>query len=170
MPLLKGGRLAPDPWRRVADGDALPPDAPSIVSLARWQAERETLVTRAAPSGIALRNHEPVATLVPDLERLALIALEFPKFTDGRAYTQARLLRERFGFRGELRATGQVLTDQLLFMRRCGFDAFELADVKSDAAWRGAFAAFSAFYQPAGDGRDPIAVLRRHRGSVGGGA
>jgi uncharacterized protein (DUF934 family) len=166
MPLLKNGAAIDDRWRRLADGDPLPGSDAVIVTLARWRADR-ALAGRRGPLGLALKNGETVSTLAADLCRFELIALEFPKFTDGRAYTQARILRERLGFRGELRATGQVLLDQLLFMQRCGFDAFEIAKGEPVAAWRRATASFSVFYQPTGDGRRPAAALRR---GAGGGA
>src|SRR5439155_14573700 len=83
----------------------------------------------------------------------ALIALVFPKFSDGRAFSQARLLRERYGFRGELRATGQVLRDQFLFLLRAGFDAFEVTKDADAAAFTDAERRYSVFYQPTGDGR-----------------
>ena len=89
-----------------------------------------------------------------------MVALEFPKFRDGRAYSTARLLRERYGFAGELRAVGDVLRDQFLFMHRCGFDAFEVADEQAVAAWRKAIAEFTVFYQTATDGRAPAGALR----------
>lgn len=161
MPLLKNGVLVDDPWRFAGDDTPLPPDAPVVLSFARWQAERHALALRHAPLGVRLRNHERVEGLRPDVRHLPLIALEFPKFTDGRAYTQARLLRERLGFAGELRATGQVLPDQLLLMQRCGFDAFEIAKGAPLEAWQRAIAAFSVFYQPAADGREPVTSLRR---------
>jgi uncharacterized protein (DUF934 family) len=87
--------------------------------------------------------------------------LHFPKFTDGRAYSQARLLRERLKYTGEIRATGQVLPDQLNFMRRCGFDAFVLAKGDPLDAWRMANETFSGVYQPASDPATP-AFLRRN--------
>jgi len=110
---------------------------------------------------VRLTNTDPVADLAPDLDRLELIVLEFPKFTDGRAYSQARLLRERYGYRGELRAAGNVLRDQLLFMQRCGFDAFELTQGQPVQAWVAATNEFTVFYQPAGDGRNSAMQLRR---------
>lgn len=97
-----------------------------------------------------------------DLERFAVIALEFPRFTDGRAYSTARLLRERYGYRGEIRAVGEVLRDQLLFMRRCGFDAFELARDIDAESLDAALAEISVVYQPAADARRPAYALRHH--------
>ncbi len=161
MPLLKHGAVAADPWQRAAQDEALPADGPVIVPFARWRAERESLIGRNAPVGVRLSNTDPVAELVPDLDRLQVIVLEFPKFTDGRAYSQARLLRERYGYRHELRAAGNVLRDQLLFMQRCGFDAFELTNGQPVQAWVSATNEFSVFYQPAADDRVPAMQHRR---------
>ena len=150
MPLLRDGRVVADDWTRLAIDAALPPSGGVVVDLARFMRDRDALLAREAPLGVALANDVDVATLVPDLSRLALVALDFPKFSDGRACSQARLLRERHGFAGEIRATGQVLLDQLLHMRRCGFDAFEMAHPDPEAAWRRAMSAYAAFYQPTG--------------------
>ena len=163
MPLLKGGDLIDDVWQKVGESDPLPADAPVIVTLKRWQAEREMLIGRNAPVGVRVPNNQDVAPLAADLDRIGVIVLEFPIFKDGRAYSQARLLRERYGYKGELRASGQVLRDQLLFMHRCGFDAFELAKGDPVAAWKAAIDEFSVFYQPpTRDGRTPVGPLRRH--------
>jgi uncharacterized protein (DUF934 family) len=161
MPLLKNGAVAADPWHRIVNGEALPAEGPVIVPFARWRAERDTLVGRNTPLGVRLSNADPIAELAPDLDRLEVIVLEFPKFTDGRAYSQARLLRERYGYRHELRATGNVLRDQLLFMQRCGFDAFEFAHEQPVQAWVSATNEFNVFDQPAADDRVP-AMQRRH--------
>lgn len=161
MPLLKDGRLVEDPWRVVDDVSPLPASEPAIVSFARLQAERDVLLARSAPLGAKLRNTDAIDALAGVVDRLELIALEFPKFSDGRAYSQARALRERLGFAGELRATGDVLIDQALFMRRCGFDAYEIADAAKVPRFVEAFKTFSVFYQPAGDGRAPVSALRR---------
>lgn len=163
MPLLKNGEIVDDPWRRLADDEPVPADTPILVSLERWQAERDALLARCVPLGVHLANSQPVAALAADVGRLELIALEFPKFNDGRAYTQARLLRERLGYRGELRATGNVLRDQLFLMQRCGFDAFEPAKPGAAAAWAAALAEFAVVYQPATDGRTPAGRLRQAR-------
>jgi uncharacterized protein (DUF934 family) len=162
MPLLKNGRAVSDPWQPVADEAPAPSDGPIVVSFARWQAERASLLGRSAALGVRLKNTDDVKALQPDLQRLGLIVLEFPKYTDGRAYSQARLLREQLGYCGELRATGQVLLDQLLFMQRAGFDAFALERQDAEAAWQKAQRSFTLFYQPTGDGRAPVSELRRH--------
>ena len=164
MPLIKDDEFSDDPWIAVADEEALPEGAPAIVSLARWQAERETLVGRNAPLGIRLRADQPPAEIAEDLDRFQVIALEFPIFGDGRAYSYARLLRERHGYRGELRAVGNVLRDQALFMRRCGFDSFEVADSTGIDGWREALGEISVFYQPAEDGRPAAPGLRSAAG------
>lgn len=167
MALLKQGRLARDDWRSLGDEEPLPAEQAVFVSLERWQAERERLLGRNAPLGLRLRSHQSPDAVARDLERFAAVALEFPRFQDGRAYSHARRLRERHGYRGELRAVGQVLRDQLLFMQRCGFDAFEIAAEEPVEAWLAAMAEFSVFYQPAADGSLP-AWRRRLAGSQGG--
>jgi uncharacterized protein (DUF934 family) len=168
MPLIKDDRIADDPWISVADEEILPEGAPAIVSLARWRAERSALAGRNAPLGIRLRADQPPATITEDIDRFQVIALEFPSFGDGRAYTYARLLRERHGYRGELRAVGNVLRDQALFMRRCGFDAFEVAEGTGVAGWREALGEISVFYQPAEDGHPAAHDLRNLRAAEAG--
>ena len=163
MPLIKDGRLAHDPWVAVADDAELPATGATIVSLARWRAERGALLQRGTPIGVRLRSGELAREIGADAEQLKLIALEFSTFRDGRPYSTARLLRERYGFAGELRAVGDVLRDQFLFMQRCGFDAFEVADEKAVQAWRKAIAEFTVFYQAATDGRAPASALRGFR-------
>ncbi len=161
MPLLKNGEAIADPWQHVAAGDAVPPAGPVVVPFDVWQAERETLLARNTPLGVRLPNTRRVADLAADLGRLELIVLEFPKFVDGRAYSQARLLRERYRYKGELRATGDVLRDQLQFMQRCGFDSFEIAAPNAVEIWRAAVNEIDVFYQPAADDRMPAMQLRR---------
>ena len=164
MPLIKDDRFTEDAWVAVDDEEALPEGAPAIVSLERWQAERVTLAGRNAPLGIRLRADQPPAQIAEDLDRFQVVALEFPSFGDGRAYSYARLLRERFGYRGELRAVGNVLRDQALFMRRCGFDSFEVAEGTGVDGWREALGEISVFYQPTEDGRPAAPGLRSAAG------
>ena len=163
MPLIKNGRLADDPWAALADDAVLPPTGPVIVSLSRFRAERDALLARGAPLGVRLKSSELAAEIGADAPRLDLVAIEFPVFRDGRGYSTARLLRERWGFAGELRAVGNVLRDQLLFMDRCGFDAFEVESPDAVAAWEKALAEFSVFYQPATDARVPARLQRLQR-------
>jgi uncharacterized protein (DUF934 family) len=161
MPLLKDGKLAEDPWHKIVNGEALPSDGPVVVPFERWRVDRDKLLGRNTPLGIRLANTQSVAELASDIERLELIVLEFPKFVDGRAYSQARLLRERYGYRHELRATGNVLRDELQFMQRCGFDAFEIDDPKALESWQAAIKEIDVFYQPASDNRATVRDLRR---------
>lgn len=161
MPLIKDGRCVADPWLSVTDTSPLPAAGAVIVSLARWNTEQDTLLARQDPLGVRLASHETAGAVAERLSRLSLIALEFPSFKDGRAYSTARILRERYGYKGELRAVGNVLRDQFLFMLRCGFDAFEVATEKEAAAWQKAIGEFSVWYQPAADNRVPAARLRR---------
>jgi uncharacterized protein (DUF934 family) len=153
MQLIKGGRIVADDYVRVADGAEIPEGIPVILPAARFLAEPDAFVAREAPTGVLWPNDRRVAELVPHLGRLALVALVFPTFKDGRAFSQARLIRERHGFHGELRATGQVLRDQFLFMLRAGFDAFEVTKDADAAAFAEAAHRYSVFYQPTGDGR-----------------
>jgi uncharacterized protein (DUF934 family) len=158
--IIRNRQIVTDTWQTVGDDEPLP-DAPVIVSFARWQAERDSLAAHDWPVGVRFKNDADLAALVPELPALALIALEFPAFKDGRALTQARLLRERYGFRGELRAVGDVLRDQLFFMERSGFDAFELRSDRSLEDALEAFTEFTVTYQPAAD--QPLPLYRRGR-------
>jgi uncharacterized protein (DUF934 family) len=163
MPLIKDGRVAEDPWLRL-DDDARPePGAAVIVSLERWQAGREALAGRNAPLGLWLRSDQSPAEVAEDLEHFDLIALEFPKFNDGRAFSYGRLLRERYGFTGEVRAVGEVLQDQLLFMHRCGFNALAVAADDALDRWLAAVDEISVWYQPTADGRPFAMSLREKR-------
>jgi uncharacterized protein (DUF934 family) len=116
---------------------------------------------------LVLDNTEDVTRLGDRLEGVKLIVLNFPKFTDGRAYSQARLLRERMAYTGELRAAGQVHIDQIPFMLRCGFDSFASAQKGFAEALAAARSQFSVVYQPTGDGHTTVNQLRlQHRRSV----
>jgi uncharacterized protein (DUF934 family) len=153
MQLIRAGRIVADDFVRVADDMPVPHGVAVIVSAARFLAAADVFAGREAPTGVIWPNDRRVAELVPHLPRLALIALVFPTFKDGRAFSQARLIRERYGFRGELRATGQVLRDQFVFMLRAGFDAFEVTKDADAAVFAEVARRYSVFYQPTGDGR-----------------
>jgi uncharacterized protein (DUF934 family) len=153
MPLVKSGKIAEDIFVHVADGAELPGDGAVLVSAARFLEKPDALLGRAGKVGVIWPNNRDVDDLVPYLDRLAAVALVFPTFRDGRAYSQARLLRERFSWRGELRATGQVLRDQFVFMLRAGFDAFEVKKQSDAEAFAQTAKRYSVFYQPTGDGR-----------------
>ncbi|MEQ8356411.1 MAG: DUF934 domain-containing protein [Kiloniellaceae bacterium] len=161
MPLLKDGRIVEDLWAPLSEDAALSPAGDIIITLEQWQADREGLSNRNGRLGLRLRSDQSPAAFADDLEHFDLIALEFPRFGDGRAYSYARLLRERYAFNGELRAVGNVLRDQLFFMLRCGFDAFEIEGDKNADVWQEAISEISLWYQPSGDGRSTAGVLRR---------
>ena len=153
MPLVKQGRVATDIFVHVADGAELPGDGAVLISAARFLEDPEALLRRAGKTGVIWPNNRDLDDLVPYLDRLAAVALLFPSFRDGRAYSQARLLRERHGYDGELRATGQVLRDQFVFMLRAGFDAFEVKKESDAEAFTATAKRYSVFYQPTGDGK-----------------
>jgi uncharacterized protein (DUF934 family) len=160
MPLIKNGRVVTDRYVAVLDDAPLPEGAPVIVTAARFLADPASILDRQGPIGVAWPNNRRVEELAPYLDRLALVVLAFPNFKDGRAYSQARLLRERYGFPGELRASGQILRDQFLFLVRAGFDALNVAKDGDVEAFEAAMARYSVFYQPAGQGRIPAARRR----------
>jgi uncharacterized protein (DUF934 family) len=160
MALIRDGALVDDAFRAVGADDQLPAEGGIIVDLDTWEGRREDLLARGGDLGVRLRSDQPPERLADDLDRLALIALEFPAFRDGRAYSYARILRERYGFRGEVRAVGEVLMEQLHFMQRTGFNAFEIGGDDPLGQYRQAIDEFSVWYQPTGDGRR-TAVQRR---------
>lgn len=145
---------ASDAWTQVAD-DAPLGEGKSLVSWTRLQAERDAFLTRADSIGVVIPNDINER----DLESLLvfpLIAIQFPKFRDGRGFTFARWLRTRWQYEGELRAVGNVLRDQLLFMHRTGFDSFELTQGKDPNDALRAFGEQSDFYQASVDLRTPL--------------
>ena len=152
-------RISQDPWQPADDNS--PVTDYQLISLGHWQEQSAELAAQAAAGrlGLFLDSHETADLIGDDCRHFALIALNFPKFSDGRAYSTARLLRERHGYKGELRAAGDVLIDQLFFMKRCGFDSFALRDDQDLSAALAAFSTFSVCYQ--GDVQDPRLLFRR---------
>jgi uncharacterized protein (DUF934 family) len=160
MALLKNGELADDIYTDVRELEDIPPSGAVLVSLQQWDSQRDALLARNEPIGIALKSDEKPELIAADLEQFGTVALEFPAFGDGRAYSYARLLRDRYGYAGELRAIGDVLLEQLHFMHRVGFDAFLLDSDDAISAWKTALADLSVWYQPTGDGRASVVELR----------
>jgi uncharacterized protein (DUF934 family) len=158
---LQGGRmvLANDAFTHVADDQDLP-QGDVIISLTRFQADGERLLGEGRAVGVRLEPNEEAEALAYDLPRLAVVALAFPKFRDGRQYSNARVLRERYGYKGEVRAVGDVLREQALFMARCGMDAFEPADGSTPEQWEHVTRRFRHVYQRAADGRAPAFAER----------
>lgn len=163
MPLIKKGEFITDTFVTVAD-DADLPDGGVIVSLERWQAERDKLTARNTPLGVRLKSGQEPALIADDLDKLAVVALEFPVYRNGRAYSYARLLRDRYGFKGEVRAVGAVLRDQFQNMLRVGFDALEVADNITPEIFKACAGTFTHAYQPGSDGSVSIFALRHKRG------
>ncbi|TPW18715.1 MAG: Oxidoreductase [Halothiobacillaceae bacterium] len=162
MQIIKERQIVDDHWHFVAPevDSASPPAGDIVVTLSQWQRWREPLLARRAGAlGVRLLGSDDLQPIVADLHHFALIALEFPTFRDGRAYSSARLLRDRYGYTGELRAIGDVLRDQLYYMSRVGFNAFALrADQDIHHALQ-AFAEISVRYQASHD--EPRPLYRR---------
>lgn len=159
---LQGGRmvLANDAFTHVDDEEGLP-RGEVILSLTRFQAEGDRLLSEGRAVGVRLTTGEEVEALAYDLPRIALVALQFPKFLDGRHYSNAQLLRGRYGFQREVRAVGDVLREQAGYMLRSGFDAFEPADGSTPEQWERATHRFRHVYQRAVDDREPAFVERQ---------
>lgn len=153
MPLVKGNHVVSDEFVTLSDEDAIPEGGNVLLPAGRFLADSNALLARDGKVGVIWPNNRDIEELAPFLQKLAVVALVFPSFRDGRAYSQSRILRERYAYKGEVRATGQVLRDQFVFMLRAGFDAF-LVKKESDAeAFAGVAKRYSVFYQPTGDGR-----------------
>jgi uncharacterized protein (DUF934 family) len=148
MPLLKAGRFVADQWQMLADGAAVPDQGPVLVPLARLLADRAAFEAFGGELGVGIEPGQRVEALEPHLHRLTLVALNFPSFADGRAFSTARLLRERYRFAGEIRAVGDVQIDRYQFMRQCGFDTFEIRPERAGTAWARAEIEMSLTYQP----------------------
>jgi len=163
--LLRDGAVVADEWRtaeewRTAGDGAADDGAASLATIAddvalmlalpEFRTERERWLARTGPLGVILAPADDEQELVPDLSRLALVAAEFPTVSEGRGYTQGRLLRERWGFAGELRARGAIRRDNVFLLARCGFNCFELPDSEFEGA-AAALRTFSAAYQSSND-------------------
>ena len=158
--IIRQRQVVADSWQLLkpaADGAvALPDDGDVIVPLAVWRSQRDALLGRAGGLGVWLDANDDPALIAGDLGHFAVIAVNFPQFTDGRGYSIGRLLRERYGWRGELRAVGDVLRDQLFYLTRCGFDAFVLRDGEDANAALAAFDDFSEGYQASVERPQPL--------------
>lgn len=161
MPLIKHGAFQEDTFVTVTDDEPMPLNG-TIVSLARFHAERETLLARNSKLGVRLKSSESPEALGNDVHRLSIIVLEFPFFKDGRPFSWARILRTRMKYDGEIRAAGHFLYDQIAFATRVGFDAFEMADGFTLNRFTRALSEMSYVYQPSSDGRKTIRHLRAH--------
>ncbi|WP_259782648.1 DUF934 domain-containing protein [Aestuariispira ectoiniformans] len=153
MPLIKKGHIVEDSWRYLGEDEAPTSGDKILIPLAVWAEHREGLLETNTNYGVVLQPGDEVDALVADLDRLDVVVVTFPAFSDGRGFSQARLLRERHGFRGEIRAAGHIIQDQYLYLDRSGVDTLEVADEKAVKGWLEAIEEISVFYQPTGDGR-----------------
>lgn len=149
MALYKGGKPVDDLWRPMPDDGTVSNGVPTILPLKAWLERRDALMPRDQLLGVLIEPGEAIGPVVPDLDRLAVVALSFPKFADGRSFSKATMLREEHGYKGEVRAVGDVLWDQLQLMARCGFDSFAITHEPTLRALEGGKKPFmSDFYQP----------------------
>jgi uncharacterized protein (DUF934 family) len=160
MAIIKDGKIAGNDWRHVAD-DAVLPEGNASVSLKRWKAEKDSLTVRNAPLAVRLTADDAPEDIADDLKRFGLIVLDMAHFADGRVFTQAALLRERYGFTGELRVRGDFLRDQMFYLARVGVNAFEFADGVNLEEMRPALGEFTVKYQASADVREPLYRRRR---------
>jgi uncharacterized protein (DUF934 family) len=161
MALWRDGGFAEDVWTTLDDAATIPDRGAIVVSFARWRADQAALEKRADPVGVAIAAGKDAVAELADAAKRPLVALKFDKFADGRAFSYAELLRERHGFKGELRATGDVLLDEIALMRRCGFTAFEVTDANTLRALKeGRAPRGTLFYQPALGPREALAGTR----------
>ncbi len=146
--VIRNGRVEPDDW-----------DESALLTLAQWKLRRLQPIEAGVRVGVRLEPGDDPAEIAPDLDRFQLVAINFPKFADGRGYSCAALLRTRYGYRGELRAIGDVGRDQLFYLKRCGFDAFALAPHRDPHAALASLGDFTQRYQGSVD--DPLPLFRK---------
>ncbi len=147
MTLIKNGQYATDTWTRIEGEVPLPDDGDYIVDAVRLKDDPSVLKPRQGRLGVLLMNNADPDDLAPHLATLSLVALEFPSFNDGRAFSQARVIRHTLGFKGEIRATGKPMADQASHLLRCGFDTFEDSPRQPLEVWQRALAAVPRVYQ-----------------------
>jgi uncharacterized protein (DUF934 family) len=161
--IIRLSRAAPDATARVEPDDW---DAARILTLGEWKEKRLVPIEAGERIGVRLEPTDDPADLAPDVNRIQLVAINFPKFADGRGYSSAVLLRTRYGYRGELRAIGDVGRDQLFYLRRCGFDAFALAPHRDPHAALASLGDFTRRYQGSVDDPQPLFRKRLAAGAT----
>jgi uncharacterized protein (DUF934 family) len=164
--IIKNGDVVGDDWTTLELAEGQAPEAVALPAgkvffpLTVWQARKAEILARGEPVGLLLQPADKVEDAAGDLAHFAAIAISFPKFVDGRGFSTASLLRQRYGYQGELRAVGDVVHDALFFMKRVGFDAFALKEGKSpEYAVEKGFSVFSERYQASTD--QPVPYFRR---------
>jgi len=162
LQVIKDNQIITDDWELASDldNDSPLPEGKVIIPFTYWLDNRESLIKTGRKFAVCVNGDDETEEIARDVEHFEMIALEFPKFTDGRSYTHARLLRERYNYQGELRAVGDVLQDQLFFMKRCGIDSYKLREDKDIHKALQALKGFSVKYQTAADGAAPIYKIR----------
>ena len=169
--IIKDRKIVSDHWQRLElapDGrlPSIPPAGDILAPLALWRAERDALLARPGRIGVWLDSHEDPALIAGDLRHFAVVAVNFPKFLDGRGYSTAQLLRQRYGWTGELRAIGDIFRDQLFFLASCGFSAYALRESEDPQEALAAFGDFSEAYQASVE--RPLPLFRRREPAAAG--
>lgn len=161
--VIRNGRVEPELWKFLGVGEEPVPSelpaGPIVVPLAAWKARRADLRARREPVGVWLAPGDEPGEIADDLANVTLVAVQFPKFADGRGYSTAFLLRTRHGWRGELRAFGDLGRDQLHELTRTGFDSFSLAPHRDPEAALASLKPFKLPYQ--GAVNDPVPLFRK---------
>jgi uncharacterized protein (DUF934 family) len=162
--IIKDKSVVADPWLRLELGPdgglpQVPPEGDVIVPLALWRSQRDALLARPGRLGVWLKSDDEPGAIAEDLRLFGVVAVDFPKFGDGRGYSTARLLRERYGWKGELRAIGDIFRDQLFYLSSCGFDSFVLREGEDPYEALAGFGAFSESY--AASVERPFPLFRR---------
>jgi len=161
--ILRDGAIAADDWLVIEDDrtEAASAGGKVIVTLARWRAERQELLAAHSAVGVLVPNTADIEAVYPEIADRALIALQFPTFTDGRALSQAVVLRKRLRYRGELRAVGDIIRDLVFWLGRCGFDSIVPRKDQNLEGCRAALDEITVAYQAAADEHTPVWVRRR---------
>ncbi len=160
--IIRNGQIVDDAWTvfKLGDGEAPEtvalPEPPTLLPLAVWQARKDEILSSGKSVGVWLASSEGPEAIAGDVDHFAVIGIDFPKFTDGRGFSSARLLHDRYAYRGELRAIGDVLQDQLFYMKRCGINAYALREDKDITAALASLSDFSESYQAAVDQPQPL--------------
>ena len=165
MQVIKDRTVIDDDWLLIRDiEESSPiPEGDVILPLAFWHVNRNQLLKTKKKHAIWIDGSIETESLLDDIEFFSVIALDFPTFKDGRSYSHARLLRERYNYQGELRAVGDILQDQLFFMERCGINSFQIRDDKDIEQALNGFKSFSSRYQAAADDTTPISKKRKFK-------
>jgi len=154
--LLKDNQIIEDSWVFLDDSAETLPSGNILLSLEQWQQFSDQLSQHNGELGLWLEGNAEIDTVIDSLQQLSLIAIKFPKFVDGRGFSLARLLRERYNYNGELRAIGEFIRDQLYLLKRCGFNAFQLTEDQDLSEASKSLSDFSETYQVSADQQEPL--------------